>query len=95
MIAGWLTTSRIPLDRGVYFLTPESEEKHFEKLYLKLRQKEGRVYSDKIVASLPDFPPGELFNEWKIRENTSNRFFHYLKKRLVHLMRILDIRLPF
>ncbi len=37
-------------------------------LYLRVREKEGRLYSDQIVARLPDIPADHpLVDEWRAR----------------------------
>ncbi|MGC4100709.1 class I SAM-dependent methyltransferase [Ferruginibacter sp.] len=60
----------------------------FEKLYLHLREEEGRVYTDEEVASLPDINSGHPFyREWRIRKTSARRLVHHLKQK----QRELDI----
>jgi SAM-dependent methyltransferase len=54
----------------------------FEKLYLQLRQKEGRVYSDEEVANLPGIrAPHPHSKEWELRRQSSQKLIDYLNKR--------------
>lgn len=60
-------------------------------LYLRLRQKEGRLYSDEVVARLPDFSRGHpLADEWRARSASASRLIRYLTHRPKPL-RILDL----
>ncbi len=48
-------------------------------LYLRVRQKEGRLYSDEIVSCLPDFPSRHpLKPEWLARADSAQRLRRYL-----------------
>lgn len=54
----------------------------FEKSYLQLRQKEGRVYTDKEVAQLPAVAEtNPHYNEWQLRKESSEKLINYIKKR--------------
>lgn len=72
----WLVNMR----NGVAYLTePKSG---FEELYLEVREKESRVYSDELVRQLPDVPKGHIhFKEWQKRRWTLHRFIPYLQRR--------------
>lgn len=61
------------------------------ELYLRVREKEGRLYSDEIVSRLP-FVPHEhpLANEWRARSASAARLTEYLS-RLPKPLRILDL----
>src|SRR5688500_3286432 len=49
------------------------------ELYLRLREKEGRLYADDIVASLPRIPAGHPFAaEWRARAKSASRLTRYL-----------------
>jgi ubiquinone/menaquinone biosynthesis C-methylase UbiE len=62
-----------------------------EQAYLKLRQKEGRIYSDEQLKKLPDIPPDHpLRFEWKVRKNSSGKLVKYLTSKQ-HPLRILEI----
>lgn len=53
----------------------------FEDYYIALREKEGRILSNKEISSLPNLPKNHpLFNEWEIRKKTLNRLSTYLKR---------------
>ena len=52
------------------------------ELYLRLREREGRLYSDDIVASLPRIPAGDRFAaEWRGRAKSASRLNRYLSAR--------------
>ena len=53
----------------------------FEEHYLKVRQLEGRVYSDEKVAQLPELEKNDPHHsEWKLRAKSAKRFLNYLKE---------------
>ncbi len=53
----------------------------FERLYLSIRVKEQRVYPDRIVKALPDFPPDSpMKKEWTVRRKTLTCMISYLRK---------------
>ena len=54
----------------------------FENLYIELREKEGRIYSDEQVALLPDIPGTHAhYTEWMIRKESSQKLLRWLKKK--------------
>lgn len=60
-------------------------------LYLKVREKEGRLYSDDVVAKLPLFPQNHvLSNEWQARFSSAKRLRKYLSQKNTSL-KILDL----
>lgn len=74
---------------GVYILSEINDE--FESLYLKVRKKEKRIYSDTEVDSLPFiFESSPHKNEWKLRKKSFLRFKSYLKIKNENL-NILDL----
>ncbi len=49
-------------------------------LYLRVRRKEGRLYSDDMVANLPSVPASDPLNkEWRARSASLNRLKEYLR----------------
>jgi ubiquinone/menaquinone biosynthesis C-methylase UbiE len=51
----------------------------FGQQYILLRKKEGRIYSDKEVSSLPEIDKEhQHYTEWRIRKDTSDRLIKYL-----------------
>lgn len=59
--------------------------------YLKVREKEGRLYSDDVVANLPLFPKNHvLSNEWQARFQSAERLRKYLSQKKYPL-KILDL----
>ncbi|MEW6285489.1 MAG: class I SAM-dependent methyltransferase [Chloroflexota bacterium] len=60
-------------------------------LYLRVREKEGRLYSDELVARLPSVPDGHpLANEWGARSASASRLTRYLARGPEPLL-ILDL----
>jgi len=60
-------------------------------LYLRVREKEGRLYSDDIVARLPLMPNRDsLADEWRARSDSASRLTRYLSRRPRSLS-ILDL----
>jgi len=67
-------------ENGVTYLGDVSRLSSFEKDYLSVREKEGRLFSDKNVRLLPDLPKSHpLSNEWLYRADTKKRFCKFLK----------------
>ncbi|HEY6505734.1 MAG TPA: class I SAM-dependent methyltransferase [Chitinophagaceae bacterium] len=63
----------------------------FETLYIRLRQKEGRVYTNEEVAQLPHVNPVHPhYKEWQLRQESAQRLIDYLKKKK-QLLTILEI----
>ncbi|MEN0055576.1 MAG: class I SAM-dependent methyltransferase [Mucilaginibacter sp.] len=59
--------------------THQSSEEVLEEMYIAIREKEGRIYTDKQVAQLPLIDKGHRFyKEWVIRERSSQRLINYL-----------------
>lgn len=54
----------------------------FESLYLTVRNKEGRFYTDGQVALLPDIEQiHPFYHEWQIRKRSADRLLSYLGKK--------------
>lgn len=61
--------------------TPTAEDA-FEAMYVAVRDKEGRLYTDKQVAHLPDVESGhQYYKEWKMRKHSSEQLITFLKKQ--------------
>ena len=60
-------------------------------LYLRVREKEGRVYSDEVVMRLPEVPASHpLRREWAARRASMKRLLRYVRER-PSLTRILEL----
>lgn len=60
-------------------------------IYLKVRKKEGRIYSDEIVKHLPEVPTkNEYYKEWQIRKKSINKIKRYISLKNSGL-NILDL----
>jgi ubiquinone/menaquinone biosynthesis C-methylase UbiE len=63
----------------------------FEKFYLQLREKEGRVYSDEEVATLPEIAETHPhYREWQVRRQSSQKLISHLQKKQQGL-KILEV----
>ena len=61
------------------------------ELYLRVREREGRIYTDQVVAHLPDYPDDQaLSSEWRSRADSSARLTSYLsaKKRPLSILEL-------
>lgn len=79
----------ISIQNGVYILSTIDNE--FETTYLKVREKENRIYSDGELRNLPfasDSNPHK--KEWELRAKSYLRFERYLKSQNI-VMNILDL----
>ena len=65
--------------------------KRFAELYIALRLKEGRIYSDQEVALLPKvLPYHRYFKEWNVRRHSSDKLLQYIRKN-GHIRNILEV----
>jgi len=86
-----LKNEKSQIENEVIFLSDPEEFKKQEQLYLEVRNKEGRLYSDEIVETLPKLNSDhQLYDEWQIRKNSLQRIILYLKKKMAPL-KILDL----
>jgi ubiquinone/menaquinone biosynthesis C-methylase UbiE len=54
----------------------------FERLYIQLREKEGRIHSDEEVARLPQIAETHPhYKEWQARKESSQKLFDSLKRK--------------
>jgi 2-polyprenyl-3-methyl-5-hydroxy-6-metoxy-1,4-benzoquinol methylase len=60
----------------------ENTKPGFEDLYLALRQKEGRYYTDEQLSQLPEIEEiHPYFREWQMRGRSSRRLIDHLQKK--------------
>lgn len=63
-------------------ITRHRDENDFESLYLQLRQKERRVYSDEEVAALPGIAASHPHaREWELRKLSAEKLVAYIQKQ--------------
>ena len=63
----------------------------FEKLYMELRKKEQRLYTDEEVRKLPQVASTHpYFKEWQLRKRSCDRLIEYLshKNKSLHILEI-------
>lgn len=66
---------------GTLFHTDSLSQNEFERLYISLRKKEGRYFTENEIAKLPKVTHSHpLFKEWKIRKKNCNHLLDYIKK---------------
>jgi ubiquinone/menaquinone biosynthesis C-methylase UbiE len=86
-----LKTEKAQIENEVIYLSDPEKFKKQEQLYLDVRKKEERLYSDEIVKILPELDSVHpLYHEWQIRKKSLQRYLSYLKKRKA-LLKILDL----
>ncbi len=61
---------------------PVSPTAYFERLYLDVRSREQRVYSDDQLRQLPDIAASHRhFREWQIRKRSAQRLLCYIARK--------------
>ena len=76
-----MTGKKLYIKKGVYYLS-EYNKNEFENLYLKVREKENRIYTDNTLKTLPDIKSSHpLYYEWKIRRMSLKKIVDYLKSK--------------
>ena len=74
-----INLNKYRFENGIYIVS--KFDKEFEKLYLKIREREKRIYSDLEVSKLPSIlPSSPHFREWKLRKRSLSRFINYIQK---------------
>lgn len=61
----------------------------FEETYIKVRNKENRVYSDEVVERLPEFNGRDYEKEWRMRKLSSARLLMHMER--TKLSSILEV----
>ncbi|HLZ17481.1 MAG TPA: class I SAM-dependent methyltransferase [Cyclobacteriaceae bacterium] len=82
LLDNFLKSSSFIPENGIFYQRGITRSNEFEKNYLTIREKEGRIYPDEIVRNLPDFPnllPQR--EEWTARKITMMKLIGYLGKR--------------
>lgn len=86
-----LTSKNITAGKGVIYISDPEASFPFENLYLKVREKEGRIYPDSVVIHLPDVEGAHpLYREWQIRGVSLNKLMTALTQKQKP-MTILDL----
>lgn len=63
-------------------IAPNIQERNFEELYISIREKEDRIYTDEQVKILPLIEHSHIhFKEWEIRKRSAERLISYLEKK--------------
>ncbi len=74
---------------GITYYSPPNN--HFTDLYISLRKKEHRLYSEEQIKQLPDISnKHSCHTEWRLRKKSAGRFVTYLKSKNTPL-KVLDI----
>jgi hypothetical protein len=54
----------------------------FEEMYIAVRDKEGRLYTDRQLKNLPDIDASHKYaKEWKLRKRSAEQLVDFLKGR--------------
>ena len=78
-------------ENNLYYQKHLSHGGAFERLYLKLREKENRLYTEDLVKRFPEIPSDHpLHTEWAIRKFSLERLVGYLKEKK-EATRILEV----
>lgn len=81
--------SNFKTHKGVYYITQKKDT--FSSIYIDVRKKEERIYSDAIVKRLPYVTKTHrYYQEWKLRQKSAERLIKYLNATKTRL-KILDI----
>lgn len=73
------------------FQSDSLSQNEFERLYISLRKKEGRYFTENEIARLPRVAHSHpLFKEWKIRKKSCDHLLQYIKKQS-HICNILEV----
>ena len=66
---------------SVSYLSLPEDQKFDEKKYIELRKKEGRIYTDDELCTLPEIDSThKLKQEWAVRKQTMIRLIRYISK---------------
>jgi 2-polyprenyl-3-methyl-5-hydroxy-6-metoxy-1,4-benzoquinol methylase len=64
---------------GLFYQKDFEQSQEFEKNYLNLREREGRVYSDDVVRQLPKIVSTHPLNyEWRVRRRSTDKLCTYI-----------------
>lgn len=75
----FLDSTSLDFSDGLYFQKNLRRSQLFENLYISIRKKEGRIYSDTMIAKLPYIETSHpLSKEWVVRKKTTKRLIQYL-----------------
>ena len=54
----------------------------FEKIYIRLREREGRIYTHEELKNLPEIADTHShFSEWQLRKESSEKLITHLTKK--------------
>ncbi|MFI5253336.1 MAG: class I SAM-dependent methyltransferase [Bacteroidota bacterium] len=88
-MVSWLN-NRAPVN-GVFRISSGDKFAGSGKLYLEVRKREGRLYTDEEVRSLPKISTASRYHsEWHIRGYSARKIIQYLSKKK-HLSNILEL----
>jgi ubiquinone/menaquinone biosynthesis C-methylase UbiE len=76
-------------ENGIHFQEPLPHLEGKEQLYLRIRQKENRIFSDNELAQLPYLSDHRHSEEWKKRSRSSERLSGYLNA--MNIDTVLDL----
>lgn len=70
------------LENNLFYQKGVNRAGSFEREYIKLREREGRIYPDEIVKSLPSIPSDHVLKkEWALRMLSMKKLITYLERK--------------
>lgn len=79
--------SSYPSKNGVVYLEAYQTSK-FEESYFKIREKENRILTDLEVIQLPHLLNHPHSKEWRLRQESAERFLSYLFNKELHILEV-------
>ena len=73
--------SKLEKVKGFFYEGAVPRVDRFEENYIQVREKEGRIYSELEIKSLPFLKDHPLAKEWKLRHKSTNRVCKYFEDR--------------
>lgn len=76
-----LENPSLEFHNNIFYQKNFPRNNEFEQVYLKVREREDRIYADDVVKSLPEFDPGHPNGkEWQMRKSTLHELVKYLRE---------------
>lgn len=83
----FLNNENFELDQGLFYQKGVPLSSDFERVYVALRNSEGRFLEDELVRTLPSLPgQNPLRGEWLIRKRSADQLLRYLSKRNIRTL---------
>lgn len=81
----FLQNSKFRFQNELFYQNDLPCPSEFEKNYLELRKKEGRLYTDEEIISLPNVASSSIhLKEWNIRKRSTDKLVEYFKNKNIN-----------